>query len=363
MLKKLTLALLTLTTMSASVVAQNAAEKSAIQQLDKSYNAGFDALDAMNFSQSYSFFKQCTDIVKANPGLKKINEPGANGTYGDNADVCQGMIDGGLFELADDKVNSDRMRDYLTQLKTLQGEDCYKMADAIISENPALAQVRVNGKIVGQIRKQCETAMVAANPADAGQAATMQQKYAPLTAQLAKVNANFKAAMNRPEKTQGDVLQKYQAARTAAQAIENLYFQIQYDDQPTNRAIKLGSGTVGSFIDDVRKSLAAANSSVTTLKVKADKAFGAQDAVVKAELPRILRGDKLAIYTRLGIPSDYSGGPVASKNGVYSGDGKSVAKDISTSTLWYYNDNGQGCTYKYWFGGNTVSKVEKPYGC
>lgn len=356
-------AALALTALPVTVSAQTTAEKTVMNQVIKAINNGFETLDAGDYAKSYAHFTECTTLIDGNPDIKKQPFGDDGRTFANALDTCRAMTEGGLKLLSWDNVSAQRMRNYLKQLESLSGQACYEMADAILTEAPALSEAYTKGEItVAKRRAECEKEMLADMPVSSVDQEEAQS-LAALVPEIAKVRADLTAAQNLPEKTDADILQKYKLLDGLRIRSQDLMSNTALSDTATVRRIPVGNTTAGAIIDDaaqIQKQIAQA---LAPLKAKSDAAFDRQDAEVKVELPKLLKDDKLSIYKRQGIPSDFSGGPIFSKNGVFSGDGKAVAKDIASATLWYYGDNGKGCTYKYWFNGDTMSKVEKPLGC
>lgn len=189
-------------------------------------------------------------------------------------------------------------------------------------------------------------------------------RYAQLAAAFQKAQQLAQSAIARPEKTNTDILLKYRDLKSAVDNLESVALTFNsYDEEPNANITMIGNLPVQQFKTKWKATYAAASAALKKIQPRADKAFDQQDAQVQANMPKLVAGDKLAVFKRFGIPSNWAGGPTFSKYGIYSGDGVAIAKDIASSTMWYYADRGNGCDYKYYFSKNTVSKVEKPLGC
>ncbi|RJF72575.1 hypothetical protein D3875_14515 [Deinococcus cavernae] len=362
MQKKTILSLLLLSSLSGVALAQTAQQKATISQVIRVYNSGFDAMDAGDFVKAAAVFTQCGQMVDANSGMRNLKTDDSGETFGEMGALCYSLVRAGSLELlAQNASASQKVRDYMTQLKTLKGEECYQIASYLGAQYPALKYAMINGKTVGAITARCQGEVLAGQPVTNAERQEAQQ-FAPLVPQLAKLRSDFKAAQGRPEKTDRDVLLKYQGLLSASNRAQEMAAMVAATDASTRRA-SLGSTTLGALVDDISRVSLETGKAFNTFKPKAKGAFDRQEAAAKTELSRILKGDKLSIYRRQGLPSSNSGNPTFASNGIYSADGKALAKEIAASTLWFYNDKGNGCTYKYWFNGHTVSKVEKPYGC
>lgn len=361
---KILLPFLLLAPLSSAAWAQTAQQKTVMQKVAGVYESGFEYMDAGDFIKSAAAFRQCGEAVEANTGLQQFKVGTSGMTFGRLGEVCYDLLRmGNLDLLAQNAAGTQKVRDYMAQLKTLKGEECYQIANYLIAQYPALQHAMIGGKTVGKLEKECQGQVLAGQPITDGEKARAQE-FVPLIQELSKLRSELKAALTKAEKSDPEILAKYKLIQGLKNRAEGMVARVAVADGDASlRRVSVGGMTLGALIDDLKKAQQETARAFVPLKTKADAAFDRQDKVVMAQLPKVLKGDKLTIYKRQGIPSDFSGGPVFSKNGVYSGDGVAVAKDIGSATLWYYNDNGNGCTYKYWFNGNTVSKVEKPYGC
>lgn len=246
--------------------------------------------------------------------------------------------------------------------------DCVNAVRNGLKSFPALADVMItqgDDFTNAEVGEDCAARLVVAQKVLAKANATALTELGKLKSTYEGHLKTFAQAAARPNKTDLDVLLKYRDLKSAAYWLADVATKVKdtASDSTLPGTTKLGSTTVKALVDATETSRAKAEDAVKAIKPAADRVFDKQYAQVLATMPKLAGGDRLNVFMGHGIPSDWKGGPVFTKYGIYSADGVALAKDIATATQWFYGADSSGCTYIYSFNKNTVVRVEKPLGC
>lgn len=246
---------------------------------------------------------------------------------------------------------------------------CLSIIDSALKQHPEFAKEQYfsTGMTIGEFREACVKGQATLD-------AQRQQKTQDALASLNKLKPNYDALMKSlasaeamPDKTNPQILMKYRAYREMRESFDSLISGINAAIGGLSSAdlsnSKVGSVPLATFLSQFQTAYKRYDSKRQELDRKSDAAFDAQDAQINATLPKLISGERLAVFKRRGIPYTWKGGPTLAKNGIYSGDGTLIAKDLAAATQWLYRENSQGCFYYYTFSKNAVVKLEKPIFC
>jgi hypothetical protein len=246
---------------------------------------------------------------------------------------------------------------------------CFNTADGLLKSYPDLARANVNegaaGTAVlgGQVKERCATAFEKSTYASGQMRGSASQDVLKLKGKLDQLMARVKTLRAQKEGTAGEIMVKERDLKKVQDEFQILSDTSSPYREADVRDVKVGNTTAGAVLDQIAAASKQVNGMMAVLGPKADAAYDKQDAQLRVTMLKSAKGERLAVFKLRGIPYSWSGGPTFSKNGVYSGDGVALAKDLMGATTWLYRENSEGCHYYYTFSGNSVVKLDKPPLC
>ncbi|MFB9995178.1 hypothetical protein ACFFLM_24845 [Deinococcus oregonensis] len=373
---------------SSAALAATATEENTMFNAYMDAKKGDQYLDRslINFAQEQ--YVSCANalepLLKANPGLGSEQVPNSNPvrTAKYVSDYCASQVKlyGSLSSPEAQSVQASISSAYSKARAIVLGDahndaaraklltDCVNVVRSGLKSFPSLADVMItqgDDFTNAEVGQDCAARLVAAQKVVGTTNAAALSELGKLKSTYEGYLKTYGKAAARPGKTDLDVLLKYRDLKSAAYLLADVATKVENtaSDSTLPGATKLGSTTVKAFVDATEASRAKAEAAVKAIKPAADRIFDKQYAQLVAAMPKQAGGERLKVFIGHGIPSDWNGGPVFTKYGIYSADGVALAKDISTATKWFYGADSSGCTYIYSFNKNVVVKVEKPLGC